>query len=294
MGEKERISGHTHLISLIGSPVAHSGSPATHNLSFEKLGIDSACLVFDVKEDGVETALAAMRTLEGWDGSNVTMPCKRAVIPYLDELDPAAELMGAVNVIEKKDGKLKGYNTDGVGFMTNLRKHGVTDKGATMTLVGIGGAGSAVLTQAALDGVKTIHAFARANFDGTYERVAEGLVPAVNAKTECDVQLHDLADMDLLRKCIEESDILVNATNVGMPEGCEDSLIPDDYLRPDLAVADVIYYPRETRLIRDAKALGCVTVPGIGMMLEQAAAGEKIWYDAEMPTEEIAEALFSE
>ena len=270
MGEKERISGHTHLISLIGSPVEHSGSPATHNLSFEKLGIDSAYLVFDVKEDGVETALAAMRTLEGWDGSNVTMPCKRAVIPFLDELDPAAELMGAVNVIEKKDGKL------------------------TMTLVGIGGAGSAVLTQAALDGVKTIHAFARANFDGTYERVAEGLVPAVNAKTECDVQLHDLADMELLKKCIEESDILVNATNVGMGEGCEDSLIPVDYLRPDLAVADVIYFPRETRLIRDAKALGCVTVPGIGMMLEQAAAGEKIWYDAEMPTDEIAEALFSE
>ena len=79
-----------------------------------------------------------------------------------------------------------------------------------------------------------------------------------------------------------------------MGEGCEDSLIPVDYLRPDLAVADVIYYPRETRLIRDAKDLGCVTVPGIGMMLEQAAAGEKIWYNAEMPTEEIAEALFSE
>ncbi len=294
MGEKQRISGHTHLISLLGSPVAHSGSPATHNLSFEKLGVDAVYIVFDVKEDGVEKALQAMRTLEGWDGSNVTMPCKRAVIPYLDELDPAAELMNAVNVIDKKDGKLKGYNTDGVGFMTNLRKHGVTDKGATMTLVGIGGAGSAVLTQAALDGVKTIHAFARANFDGTYERVAADLIPRVVERTGCDVQLHDLNDMDVLKECIAQSDILTNATNVGMGEGCEDSLIPVDYLRPDLVVADVIYFPRETRLIRDAKALGCVTVPGIGMMLEQAAAGEKIWYGVDMPTDEIGKELFSE
>ena len=291
MNEKQGISGHTHLISLLGSPVAHSGSPAMHNLSFEKLGIDSAYLAFDVKEDGVQAALSAMRTLDGWDGSNVTMPCKRAVIPFLDELDPAAELMNAVNVIDKKNGKLNGYNTDGIGFMTNLRSYGVSDKGATMTLVGLGGAGTAILTQAALDGMSTIYAFARAGFDGAYERAQE-LIPRLIEKTSCNVELHDLNDAEDLKACIQSSDILAHATNVGMGEGNEESLIPVEYLRPDLAVADVVYFPRETRLIRDAKALGCLTIPGLGMLLQQAAAGEKIWYGVDMPIEEIEQELF--
>ncbi|WP_415927550.1 shikimate dehydrogenase [Slackia piriformis] len=292
MGEKTRISGHTHLISLLGSPVAHSSSPATHNLSFEKLGVDAAYLVFDVKEDGVERALEAMKTLGGWDGSNVTMPCKRAVIPYLDELDPAAELMNAVNVINCKDGKLKGYNTDGVGFMTNLRKHGVQDKDAVMTLVGLGGAGTAILTQAALDGVKTIFAFARSN-GPSYER-AKTLIPRVAEKTGCNIELRDLDDVEDLKARIAVSSILVNATNVGMGKDCNDTLIPAETLRPDLSVADVIYYPLKTRLILDAENAGCAAaVTGIGMMLEQAAAGEKIWFDIDMPTDEIAAELFS-
>ena len=291
MNAKQHISGHTHLISLLGSPVAHSGSPAMHNLSFEKLGIDSAYLVFDVKEDGVQAALSAMRVLEGWDGSNVTMPCKRAVIPFLDELDPAAELMGAVNVIDKKDGKLKGYNTDGVGFMSNLCKHGVTCKGATMTLVGLGGAGTAILTQAALDGVATVYAFARSSSKGAYKRAQE-LIPHLIEKTDCTIELHDLRNTEDLKACIQASNILANATNVGMGEGSEESLIPADYLHSDLAVADVVYFPRETRLIRDAKALGCLTIPGLGMLLQQAAAGEKIWYGVDMPTDEIEKELF--
>ena len=291
MNAKQHISGHTHLISLLGSPVAHSGSPAMHNLSFEKLGIDSVYLVFDVKEDGVQAALLAMRTLEGWDGSNVTMPCKRAVIPFLDELEPAAELMGAVNVIDKKNGKLKGYNTDGVGFMANLRKHGVACKGATMTLVGLGGAGSAILTQAALDGVATIYAFARSDSNEAYKRAQE-LIPRLIEKTGCNIELHNLQNTQDLKACIQASDILTNATSVGMGEGSEESLIPIEYLRPDLAVADVVYFPRETRLIRDAKALGCLAIPGLGMLLQQAAASEKIWYGANMPTEDIEKELF--
>ncbi len=286
MGEKQRISGHTHLISLLGSPVEHSGSPASHNLSFEHLGIDAVYLAFDVKEDGLEAALAAMRALDGWDGSNVTMPCKRAVIPFLDKLDPAAELMNAVNVIAKKDGELIGYNTDGVGFMTNLRNHGVTDKGATMTLLGAGGAGSAVLTQAALDGVATIHVFVR--FTGNSYEHAKDLAGRVAERTDCDIQLHDLANQEDLKACIQASSILTNATSVGMGENSEESLVPVEFLHEGLAVADVIYFPRTTRLIRDAQAAGCVAVPGLGMMIEQAAAGEKIWYGVDMPTDEVA------
>ena len=153
------ISGHTHMISLIGSPVSHSASPATHNYSFDKLGIDSIYLAFDVQPDQLAGVTAAMRSMEGWDGSNVTMPCKQAIIPYLDELDAAAELMGAVNVVKSEGDRLIGYNSDGAGFMENLRKHGVQVEGSTFVQLGAGGAGSAILVQAALDGAKAIKVF---------------------------------------------------------------------------------------------------------------------------------------
>lgn len=290
MAEIERITGYTHLISLIGSPVAHSSSPATHNLSFSKLGVDSAYITLETTQETLEGAINAMRTLGGWDGSNVTMPCKQAVIPYLDELDPAAELMNAVNVVSKKDGKLKGYNTDGMGFWSNMEKHGVDVKGATVTLVGIGGAGSAVLTQGALNGAAAIHAF---NIQDAAFESAKALAPRVAEKTGCDVQLHDLANTTELQACIDASAIVINATNVGMGEGKDVSAVPIDMLKPEHIVADTVYFPRETYLIRQAAAKGCKTVTGLGMMLEQAAAGEKIWYGVDMPVDEIAQELFA-
>ena len=156
------ISGHTQLVSLIGKPTGHSKSPVTHTLSFKKCGVDAVYLAFDIEPEDLPPVLDAMRAMKRWAGSNVTMPCKQAVIPYLDGLSAGAELIGAVNVIEKtEDGKLIGHNSDGMGFMENLRKQGVQVEGATMTLIGPGGAGSALLVQAALDGVAKLNVFAR-------------------------------------------------------------------------------------------------------------------------------------
>ena len=292
MSEFARISGHTRMISLIGNPTSHSSSPATHNLSFELLGIDTVYLCFDVQAEDLGTIIAALRAMDSWDGSNVTMPCKQAVIPHLDGLDDAAALMGAVNVIKYADGQAVGYNTDGVGFMSNLAKHGVEAAGKRMVLLGPGGAGSAILVQAALDGVASIDVFARAG--GKSHTAAGDLIARVTEKTGCAIELHDLNDAEQLRASIEAADIVANATSVGMGQGCEDTPVPVDFLRPGLVVADAVYYPRETRLIRDAAAAGCTTVPGLGMMLEQAAAGEKIWYGVDMPTAEIEARLFAE
>lgn len=288
----EGISGHTHLVALLGNPTHHSLSPATHNLSFQLLGIDAVYLCFDIENDNLGSAMASLRALDNWDGCNLTMPCKQAVIPYLDELDKAAELMGAVNVVKKlDDGRLVGYNTDGVGFMENLRHHGVTTENARMTLMGPGGAGSAILVQAALDGVAHLDVLARRG--GTSWNHAENLISRVAAKTKCHIELHDLEDTAALKGSIDGSDILVNATSVGMGDGCTDSLVPPEFLRPSLSVADAIYHPRKTQLIRDAEACGCITVPGLGMLIEQAAAGEAIWYDVRMPVNEIESRLFS-
>lgn len=117
------ITGHTHMVAMIGSPVEHSASPATHSLAYKKLGIDAVFLVFDVTEPDLPNVIGAFRAMKGWVSTTVTMPLKQAVIPYLDELSDEARLIGSVNMITKEsDGRLVGHNTDGKGFMNNLEK----------------------------------------------------------------------------------------------------------------------------------------------------------------------------
>jgi len=284
------ISGHTHLISLIGNPIRHSKSPVTHSVSFEKLGIDTVYLAFNITPEDLPDVLAAMRRMDGWDGSNVTMPCKQAVIPHLDGLSDAAELMGAVNVIQKtEDGKLIGHNTDGAGFWENLKKHGVDPKGKVATVTGPGGAGSAIWVQGALDGLSKIHIFAREN-GPSYNHTKE-LLDAVIAKTGCDVQLHAFEDKEAMKAAIAESDILANATNVGMGADNTETPVPAEFVKEGMVVADAIYFPLMTQLLQDAEAKGCQVITGIGMMNEQAAVGEKIWYGVDMPIDDVTEEL---
>ena len=284
------ISGHTHLISLIGNPIRHSKSPVTHSVSFEKLGVDTVYLAFNIGPEDLPDVLNAMRRMDGWDGSNVTMPCKQAIIPYLDGLSDAAELMGAVNVLQKtEDGKLIGHNSDGAGFWENLRKHGVDPKGKTVTVTGPGGAGSAIWVQGALDGAAKIHVFAREG-GPSYQHTLE-LLPKVIEKTGCDVQLHPFEDTEALKAAIAESDILANATPVGMGDGSTDSPVPADFIKEGMVVADAIYFPLMTQLLQDAEAKGCQVVTGIGMMNEQAAVGEKIWYGVDMPIDDVTAEL---
>ncbi len=276
------ISGHTHMMSLIGSPVEHSKSPIMHSVSFEHAGVDALCLAFDVQPEDVPTVLDAMRAMGGWDGSSVTMPIKETVVEYLDELTDAAELIGAVNMIHKtEDGKLIGNNTDGGGFTSNLRNNGVDPKGKTVTLLGPGGAGSAVAAQLALDGVVKLHIFSLRD-DPCYERTRDGLMVRIKEKTDCDVQLHTFDDNDALVAAINESDILINATPVGMGEGNTQTVIDTSLIKEGMVVADTIYVPAQTQFLKDAAAKGCKTISGSGMMDAQAVLGEKFLYGIDM------------
>lgn len=287
------ISGHTHLISLLGNPIGHSASPVTHSISFELAGVDAVYLAFQVDPKDLPYILPAMRLMEGWDGSNVTMPCKQAVIPYLDGLTEAAELIGAVNTIQKTpDKKLIGHNTDGRGFMENFRKHNVPIKGATYTLIGPGGAGSAISVQAVLDGIKKLNIFARHN-GPSYQHI-KIIIKKLKEKTNCDIRLFAYEDKKALKEAIDESDALINATNVGMGENCTDTPVDPDMIKKGMIVADAIYLPRITQLLQDAKEKGCTIIPGIGMMNEQGALGEQIWYGIDnMPIEKITEEINS-
>ena len=177
---ERRISGHTKLYGLIGSPVGHSGSPAMYNYSFEKLGIDAAYLAFDVPLDKTEDAVNALRTLHA-GGFNVTMPCKTAAAQLVDRLSPAAELVGACNtVVFEEDGTMTGHITDGTGFVRNLKEHGIDIAGKKIVLIGTGGAATAIAVQAALDGVSEIAIFNRkdefyANGEKTVEKIGKAV-----------------------------------------------------------------------------------------------------------------------
>lgn len=284
------ITGKTHLVAIVGSPVTHSVSPATHSLAYKKMGINSVFLAFEIGNDELPKVMSAFRVMKGWDSITVTMPCKQEIIKYLDGLSPEAELSGAVNVVKKElDGRIIGYNADGAGFINNLKNHGVKIEGSTITLLGPGGAGSAILAQAAIDGAKRIDVFARKN--GHSYNQANELKCRVENKTTCKINIFEFEDRNQLKKSIYESDILANCTNVGMGIGNTDVPISTDLIKPGMVVAEVINTPRETQLLLEAKKLGCKTYSGLGMNDQQSVVADKIRYGIEIPIEEIRKEL---
>lgn len=288
---ERRISGRTGMFCLIGTPVGHSGSPAMYNYSFQKTSLDNVYLAYDIPLEKTEEAVQALRVL-GCKGFNVTMPCKTKVAELVDELSDAAKLIGACNTVVVKDGKLYGNNTDGMGFVRNLKENGVDVKGKKMTIMGAGGAATAVQIQSALEGAAKISIFNRA--DEFYANAEHTKAKIKEMLPECDVNVYPLEDTEKLYAEIRDSDILVNATKVGMKPLDGQSLIEDtSVFRPDLVVADVVYNPKETKFVQDAKAAGCkVAVGGIGMLLWQGAAAFKLFTGEDMPTDEVYELFF--
>ena len=284
------IDGHTRLLGLIGTPVGHSKSPAMYNYCFEKYGLNCAYLAFDVDMEHVEDAVKAIRTFN-LQGANVTMPLKNAVIPYLDEVSPASLAIGSVNTIVNRGGRLCGYVTDGMGYTGELRRGGVEIAGKTVTLLGAGGAASAIAIEAALEGAKEIRVFNKR--DAFWDRALANLKTIGEAAPACKISLSDLDDSEALRESIAGSDILTNATRVGMKPMDGESLIKDTTMfRPELIVTDVVYDPEETKLLRDAKAAGCRTFDGLGMLVEQGAASFKLYTGLDMPVGEVCDAIY--
>jgi shikimate dehydrogenase len=269
------ITGHTELVGLMAYPIRHTQSPTTHNLAYDKNGDDVIQLAFEVDNDSLEAAVNSIRALRML-GSNISMPNKTVVHKYLDEVDEGAKLCGAINTVVnlrdengKVTGKLKGYNTDGMGYWQGIKEEGIDFKGMKMVLIGTGGAATAIAIRGALDGIAEIHAF---NIkDKFYER-GEEMVKTINEKTNCKATMHDLADLDLLKEKMHEADIFCDATGVGMHPLENMSNIPDtSFFRPDLIVTDTVYAPRETVMMKQAKEAGCTRVyNGMSMMLFQA------------------------
>ena len=252
------ITGVTRLAAVIGHPVRHSLSPALHNAAFAAAGVDWSYLAFDVAPGRADDALSAMRTL-GLGGLSVTMPHKDDVARAVDVLDPAARALGTANtVVPMADGRLAGHSTDGAGFVASLIEADVDPCGMRVAVIGAGGAARSVIDALARCGVDSIRVINRS--------AAKALIAAeLGAGRGAVGTFSDVATADLV----------VNATSVGM--GTDDLPVTPDLLRAGQVVADLVYHPIETALLRLATAVGAHPVDGLGMLIHQAVLQQALW-----------------
>lgn len=278
------ISGKTRVCGVIGDPIAHTLSPTIHNAAFNHLKLDFIFLAFRVKAAELENALRGVRGL-GIHGLNVTMPHKTTVINYLDEVDSTVKFLGSANTILNKNGKLSGFNTDGDGALKALRENGIELSEKKVLLLGAGGAAKAI-------------AFALAEEVGELailNRAAEKaavLADALNRMFGKKVVGGALSP-SALQKNLQDADILVNATSVGMHPNVNQSLVVPQWLKSDLAVMDIVYNPVETKLAKDAKAAGAKVISGVEMLIYQGAASFEIWTGCPAPIEVMRQAALS-
>ena len=284
------ITGHTRLLALFGSPVKHSGSPAMYNYSFEKLGLDYVYVAIDVGRASLKEAVSAAR-LYNMRGFNLTMPCKNDVRSYIDELSPAARLIGAVNTVINENGRLIGYNTDGMGFVNNLKAHKINIKNKKIVVAGAGGAATAIIVQLALDGAREICIFNKKS--ESFSRMLETIERIKKEVPDVVINIHDILDEAKYIETIKFADIFVNATVVGMKPLDNESVIKDvSAFHKNLVVADVVYNPIETKLLKEACEAGCTCIDGKGMLLWQGVYAFKLYTGKDMPVEEVISKFF--
>lgn len=255
------ITAATRVAGVIGSPVRHSLSPALHNAAFSASGAPWVYVAFEVPPGEAHRALDAMRVL-GIGGLSVTMPHKEQVAVAVDELDPAAAALRSVNtVVAQSDGRLVGHSTDGAGFVASLRESGVDPAGRRVVVIGAGAAGRAVVDALARAGAGAVEVVNRSRSRAEEAAQLAGAVGGVVEPT-----------------AVADADIVVNATSVGM--GSDALAVDPALLHAGQVVADLVYHPLETALLRAARLAGATTVDGLGMLVHQAALQQQLWLGA--------------
>jgi shikimate dehydrogenase len=279
------ISGKTALYGVIGDPIEHTLSPALQNAAFQALNLDDVFLAFHVLPSQVEAAMNGVRSL-GIRGLNVTMPHKKAVIPFLDEVDETAQFLESVNTIFNDNGKLRGFSTDGTGAHRALEENGAELAGKKLVLLGAGGAAKAIAYALAREVDELVL------LNRTPQKLA-GLAETLNQKFRKKVAVASTAPDDI-RQNLQDADILINATNVGMHPQPRLSLVKPEWLTSRLTVMDIVYNPLETQLAKDAKTAGARVVSGVEMLLYQGAASFELWTGKAAPVEVMRKAALSQ
>ncbi|PTM59553.1 shikimate dehydrogenase [Desmospora activa] len=274
------ITSQVRPVGLLGRPVAHSKSPQMMNAAFQHRNLPYVYLAFDVEKERMADAVVGMASL-GFQGFNVTIPYKVAVMDYLDEVEEAAQAIGAVNTVVRQENRWVGTNTDGEGYLRSLSDEtGFNPRGEAVTIVGAGGAARAVGYALARAGAASIAIVNRtpAKADELAHRLsrwtkAEGIAPA------------------RLGEAIARSSLVVQTTSIGMHPHVDDTPIKKELLHAGLLVSDLIYHPRETRLLREAKEAGILIHEGLGMLVHQAALAFERWTGREAPVESMRQRL---
>ena len=279
-----RIDGYTRMAAVIAKPIRHSISPFIHNHAYQLTATNAVYLAWEVAEEEVEQSLQQLRVLDML-GANISMPYKKKVLPYLDQVDESAQLIGSVNTIVQKDGCLTGYNTDGLGFLKSLPKtFSIKDK--KLVLLGAGGAATAIILEAIRQGVAEIHLFVRPESLAKYQAIYSPLSEALSFS----IVLHDLSRRDQVNAIMVGADLLINATGLGM-DGV--SLpVPKDFTFPKgCLVADLAYFPAKTPFLQLAEKQEVQTVNGLGMLFHQAALAFELMTEKTFPEQEVWQAL---
>jgi len=277
------INGKTEICGLIGYPVRHTFSPLMHNAAFETLGINAVYLPFEVRPEDLESVIHCAGAL-GIHGLNITVPYKEKVLKYLDEIDKEAALIGAVNTIVIKEGRLKGYNTDGKGFVKSLQEEfGISPRGKRFFIMGAGGASRAISFSLALQGAGRI-----VLVDEAADKALD-IARALTKSTSCET-IALKKDNKAMKEMMLNSDVFINATPCGMKPH-DPKVVDPDFLHKNLLVYDIIYNPRTTALMRDARNKGAKTANGIGMLLNQGVLSFSLWTGKKAPVHVMKKAL---
>ena len=279
------INGQTRVCGIFGDPVAHSFSPAMHNAAFAALGLNWVYLPFLVAPAYLAAAVAGIRAL-GLAGVNVTIPHKQGILPFLDELTEEARLIGAVNTVHNREGRLYGANTDADGFLAALQEEtGFQPAGKSVLLIGAGGAARAVAVKLALSGVGELYLTNRSP-----ER-AENLAALLKEHSKARIQVLDWP-ADAGATLPLKPDLTVQTTPAEMSTSAKAAgWLPAAVWGPGQVVCDLVYNPAETPLMRRAKASGATVRGGLGMLLRQGALAFQLWTGQPAPLAVMKQAL---
>ena len=268
MSSEKLITSKTKIFCVIGHPIEHSMSPIMWNPALQELGIDYVYLAFDVHPKNLEKAISGIRSLD-IRGINVTLPHKETVIKYLDEIDSIASKIGAINTIKNDEGTLKARNTDADGAKKALIDAGCNISGKNIVFLGAGGVARSLAYIIAEESNSII-------LTDLIEERAIAVANEIKEKMKVNIE-GKISNKDTINESLKKADILINATPIGMYPRVEDTPITKDMLNADLFVFDVVYNPLETRLIREAAEIGCQTLGGLDMLVNQGVLAFEWW-----------------
>ena len=271
------ITTHTQLCAVIGNPVGHSLSPAIHNAAFQEKNLDFVYLAFQVED--LKSALEGMRALSNFRGMSVTIPHKIEAMKYVDEIAEVDRSIGSINTIIKKDGRLIGLGTDGLGALKALVDAGVALDGKSVLMLGAGGAARAIAFTLARDAK-----LGKLTILDINEALLEGLAADLRAGTEARIESEALTP-EATERAMAHADVIINCTPIGMHPREGVSLVPVELFRSGQVVFDVVYTPLETKLLADARSRGLVTVSGVEMFINQAVLQFEHFTGIEAPAE---------